>query len=302
MSDYFSALLGRGAGWLPVLERRQRSLFEPLAGRPVAAPRGVDGGDASEPRGASSSPPWGRSAAPPAARQAPMTARWADEAPAPARRDEAVAAQAHSGPAAPQAVLLLSRPVPVPMPMPMPMIARRDASETQRRDRAVRVSGVQHQATARRIDALVSSRESVPLRSSSWHSSSSRSPASRGHTEPDDQRLGEAPPSPPKPMAVGSCEPVPAAATAARAGASLAPMQAARPRPAVLLARSQNAAVSRRDAQGAAGSPAAAVQISIGRVEIRAVQAPVDTPRQAGPAAPRLSLDAYLRSRNGAAR
>lgn len=293
MSEYFSALLGRGAGWLPVLERRPRSLFEPLAGRPAAAPRGADEGDASEPRGASLSPPRGRSAAPPAARQEPTTARWADEAPAPARRDEAVAAQAHSGPAVPQAVSLLPRPVP--------MIARRDASETQRSDRAVRVSSVQHSETARRIDALVSSRESVPLRSSSLHSRSSRSPASRSHTEPDDQRLGEAPPSPPKPMAVGWREPVPAAATAARAGASLAPMQAARPRPAVLLARSQNAAVSRRDAQGVAGSPAP-VQISIGRVEIRAVQAPVDTPRQAGPAAPRLSLDAYLRSRNGAAR
>ena len=291
MSEYFSALLGRGAGWLPVLERRPRSLFEPLAGRPAAAPRGADEGNASEPRGASLSVPWGRSAAPPAARPEPMTARWADEAPAPARRDEAVAAQAHSGPAVPQAVSLRPRPVP--------MIARRDASETQRSDRGVRVSGLQPHATARRVDALVSSRESVPLRSSSLHSSSSRSPASRSHAEPDDQRLGEAPP--PKAMAVGSREPVPAAATATRAGASLAPMQAARPRPAVLLARSQNAAVSRRDAQGVAGSPAP-VQISIGRVEIRAVQAPVDTPRQAGPAAPRLSLDAYLRSRNGAAR
>ena len=291
MSEYFSALLGRGAGWLPVLERRPRSLFEPLAGRPAAAPRGADEGNASEPRGASLSVPWGRSAAPPAARPEPTTARWADEAPAPARRDEAAAAQTHSGPAATQAVSLLPRPVP--------MIARRDASETQRSDRAVRVSSVQHPETARRIDALVSSRESVPLRSSSLHSSSSRSPASRSHTEPDDQRLGEAPP--PKAMAVGWREPVPAAATAARAGASLAPMQAARPRPAVLLVRSQNAAVSRRDAQGVAGSPAP-VQISIGRVEIRAVQVPVDTPRQAGPAAPRLSLDAYLRSRNGAAR
>lgn len=293
MNDYFSALLERGAGGLPVLERRPRSLFEPLAGRSAAAPRGADERHASELLGASLASPRGHSAAPPAARQEPTTARWADEAPAPARRDEAVAAQAHSEPAAPQAELLLPRPVP--------MIARREASETQRSDRAVRVPSVQHQATARRIDALVSSRESVPLRSSSLHSSSSRSPASRSHAGPDDQRLGEAPPSPPKPMAESSREPVPAAATATRAGVGLAPMQASGPRPAVLLARSQNAAVSRRDAQGVAGSPAP-VQISIGRVEIRAVQAPVDTPRQAGPAAPRLSLDAYLRSRNGAAR
>ena len=288
MSGFLAALLGRDVGRLPVLERRPRSLFEPLAGRPAVAPRGADEDDASEPRGASLSAPAGRSAAPTAARQELMTARWADEAPAPARRDEAVAAQAHRGPVPPHAALLPPRPVP--------MIARRDASETQRSDRAVMVSSVQHQATARRIDALVSSPESAPLRSSS-----SRSPASRGHTGPDDHRVGEAPPSPPKPTAVGSREPVPAAAAATRAAATLAPMQSPRPRPAVLLARSQNAAVSKRDAPGVSGSPAA-VQISIGRVEIRAVQAPADTPRRAGPAAPRLSLDAYLRGRNGAAR
>ena len=293
MSGFLAALLGRDVGRLPVLERRPRSLFEPLAGRPAVAPRGADEDDASEPREASLSAPAGRSAAPTAARQEFMTARWAGEAPAPARRDEAVAAQAHRGPVPPHAALLPPRPVP--------MIARRDASETQRSDRAVMVSSVQHQATARRIDALVSSPESTPPSGSSSHSSSSRSPASRSHTGPDDHRVGDAPLSPPKPTAVGSRERVPAAAAATRAAATLAPMQSPRPRPAVLLARSQNAAVSKRDAPGISGSPAA-VQISIGRVEIRAVQAPADTPRRGGPAAPRLSLDAYLRGRNGAAR
>jgi hypothetical protein len=50
-----------------------------------------------------------------------------------------------------------------------------------------------------------------------------------------------------------------------------------------------------------ASNPTAAaptIQVTIGRVEVRAVPAP-PPPRSAGPAAPRLSLDAYLRSRAG---
>ena len=76
------------------------------------------------------------------------------------------------------------------------------------------------------------------------------------------------------------------------------------PHATVVLARVQADGVVRRDASFAV-TPAptlAPVQISIGRVEVRAVQAAPDPPRASGPAAPRLSLDAYLRQRNGAAR
>lgn len=73
---------------------------------------------------------------------------------------------------------------------------------------------------------------------------------------------------------------------------------------ALLLARHQSRAAPRREAP-ASTTPAAPapVQISIGRIEIRASSnAGAERPRPAGPAGPRLSLDDYLRSRNGAAR
>lgn len=67
--------------------------------------------------------------------------------------------------------------------------------------------------------------------------------------------------------------------------------------PVMVLARSQSAEVARR-AQTAAPAPAP-VQITIGRVEVRAASgAPERAPRPTGPAAPRLSLDDYLRQRN----
>ena len=70
----------------------------------------------------------------------------------------------------------------------------------------------------------------------------------------------------------------------------------------MLLARAQAPAVTRRESLHVAAPTPAPVQISIGRVEIRAVQAPANKPRAVGPAAPRLSLDDYLQQRNGAAR
>ncbi|MDE2300841.1 MAG: hypothetical protein KGK18_22085, partial [Burkholderiales bacterium] len=91
---------------------------------------------------------------------------------------------------------------------------------------------------------------------------------------------------------------------AARSIGSLQPPTGPVPRAAVELARLQDRAAVRRDAPfAAAAAPAPVpVQISIGRVEVRAVQAPPELPRAGGPAAPRLSLDAYLRQRNGAVR
>jgi len=72
-------------------------------------------------------------------------------------------------------------------------------------------------------------------------------------------------------------------------------------RPAVLLAKAAQSPLPRRE-------PAAAlalqppVQITIGRVEVRAVHAPAERARSAAPAAPRLSLDDYLRRRSGGSR
>jgi hypothetical protein len=68
--------------------------------------------------------------------------------------------------------------------------------------------------------------------------------------------------------------------------------------PAVALARSQTTLVTHREQ--AAPPP---VQITIGRVEVRAAPTGSErTPRDRGPAKPRLSLDEYLRQRGGASR
>jgi hypothetical protein len=83
-----------------------------------------------------------------------------------------------------------------------------------------------------------------------------------------------------------------------------APQQGPAPRtqPSVSLARAQAMNAARREPAPIAAPTPAPVHISIGRVEIRAVQASADKPRAIGPAAPRLSLDDYLQRRNGAAR
>jgi hypothetical protein len=71
-------------------------------------------------------------------------------------------------------------------------------------------------------------------------------------------------------------------------------------RSAVLLAKSQTSTQVRRERQSL---PAPApVQITIGRVEVRAVAAKGERAPASAPAGPRLSLDEYLRQRNGAAR
>ncbi|HJV60821.1 MAG TPA: hypothetical protein VJ743_07730 [Albitalea sp.] len=73
------------------------------------------------------------------------------------------------------------------------------------------------------------------------------------------------------------------------------------PPAAVLLAKAQSLAVVRHERQPRAVP--APVQISIGRVEVRAVGTSGERgSRASGPSAPRLSLDDYLRQRNGASR
>jgi hypothetical protein len=75
---------------------------------------------------------------------------------------------------------------------------------------------------------------------------------------------------------------------------------AQRSQPAVLFAKAQMRSIARHEIDAGVVQPAP-VQISIGRVEIRAASNAVERPRTAGPAAPRLSLDEYLRRRNGGA-
>ena len=90
----------------------------------------------------------------------------------------------------------------------------------------------------------------------------------------------------------------PAVVEAATPIGTLQPRPTPRAQSIVSLARAQAINAARREAPPAASPAPAPVQISIGRVEIRAVQTSADKPRAVGPAAPRLSLDDYLKHRN----
>lgn len=57
-----------------------------------------------------------------------------------------------------------------------------------------------------------------------------------------------------------------------------------------------------RDAKRERAEVAPTINVTIGRVEVRATQAPATAPRRAETAAPRMSLDDYLRRRNGEVR
>jgi len=72
-------------------------------------------------------------------------------------------------------------------------------------------------------------------------------------------------------------------------------------RPAVLLAKAAQQGPARREPAAAVNAPPP-VQITIGRVEVRALQPAAERARPGTPAAPRLSLDDYLRRRSGASR
>lgn len=70
------------------------------------------------------------------------------------------------------------------------------------------------------------------------------------------------------------------------------------PRPA----RRRERQAAARDAQSVRAEVPPTINVTIGRVEVRATQGPAPAPRRAETAAPRMSLDDYLRRRNGEVR
>jgi len=70
------------------------------------------------------------------------------------------------------------------------------------------------------------------------------------------------------------------------------------PRPA----RRREGQAAARDARGVRAEAPPTINVTIGRVEVRATQGPTPAPRRTETAAPRMSLDDYLRRRNGEVR
>ena len=255
MNGFLAALVARTEGRLPVLERRPRSLFEPVAGAPAThfaehEPQQHDVDSAL-------SPPTATPRAPrPEARDLPT-------------QDHGL----HAEPAARRVGLLW----PEPIAAIDPHAATKLDEERPATARAREVpTAPDERFMARRALAVAPPIEASPA----VH------PRARHEHAQGTGLLAAAP--------------TPVRGTPPAGTLQLRPASSARP--AMLLARAQAPAVTRRESPHAAAPTPAPVQISIGRVEIRAVQASADKPRAAGPAAPRLSLDDYLQRRNGAAR
>jgi hypothetical protein len=255
VNGFLAALVARAERRLPVLERRPRSLFEPVAGA-VATHLTEDEPQQRDADGARSSLAAMPFAARPEARDPPSP-------------DHGL----HAEPAAWRRGLLLPDPITAIAPPAATQLHEERPAITRAREAS---AAPDERPVARRALAVTPRIEA---------SSAVHARARHEHAQ-----------------GTGSLTAAPAPMHATPQAGALQSRPAATTRPALLLARAQAPFVTRRESPPAAAATLAPVQISIGRVEIRAVQAAADKPRAVGPAAPRLSLDDYLRRRNGAAR
>ena len=279
MSGFLGGLIQRAQGRAPSLQRRQPALFEPVVPWAGAMPS-----DVGEPRVAT-----GVHAAAPEVR--PERNDRMDRAPSePLRAVQVHGSDRAREPLTPASIAIgrtedvrapetvrSPRPArdPVP-PVPVPVQAIKPLQAPPR-------NGVEH-GTAVRLAS-----QPAPA----------QVPALAKATRPD--RTPPAPRSPRQPPDTASpAAPLPRQRPGDNApGIFTAPRPAATP-PAQTLARARAAQPASRKAALPATPPAAppAVQITIGRVEVRALTtAERSGPRTARPAAPRLSLDDYLRTR-----
>jgi hypothetical protein len=266
MPGFLATLVARAEGRLPLLERRPRALFEPAADAPAAPLGAIDARHASD-AGTSI-------ATPPASSDASRVAT--------AQREDG---DPRVAPSITAAVPGLLQAAPVRLPM---------------RDTPRDGTPARHDPMARVAPAT---RATPPPRPAVRVIEASAPAATGGmlerHEGPADMRPRAAAPSD---QAFAAAPIVQSARDAASPGGTLLRAPIPRTPAAVTFARSQGRMSERRDAPMAAAPLPVPVQISIGRVEIRAVQAGADRARGSAPAAPRLSLDDYLRGRNGAAR
>jgi len=278
MNAFLAGLVDRAQGRAPVLERRPRALFEPQRPEPAARIEEIaQDTSADEPRVAAAAshaahPSLERPIDRPLLPAVAPLARPVGREPAPARHE--------SMPARP-ALLAVE---------PLPASRRGSASTDDDAPRSPRRSSTP--------EARDTSREPAPRRAETANAALP--------TAPVRPRSAEATAREPRPREA-STPASPAVTTVQHVhhhhAASPAAARATTPVvcPAVLLAKAAQSPPPRREPAAAPASPPP-VQITIGRVEVRAVHAPAERARSAAPAAPRLSLDDYLRRRSGGSR
>jgi hypothetical protein len=293
--EFLAGVLDRSLGRVPVVQRRRQSLFEP---EPMAARARVVPLDSRGQREATEEAPDGQTSAaleatapqPPRApshRGARVPARMAatqdgereaagsEEAGAPIRvRESHAEHETHRG--------VPVSPREIQKPEPVAEAAR--ARAPKRLQEWESENPPLHERLRRKPEEGM-----TPPPDSSPHDSTERRPTANSARE-DSTRKSE----PPRDLGVGrlveTMTVFPGQATPAQAG----PPRLAHhpsPRPAAA-SRSTRAALPRETAP-----LAPTIHVTIGRIEIRAVAAATRPPRTPQPAAPRLSLEAYLRSR-----
>lgn len=284
MSPFLSGLIERASGAAPMLERRTRSLFEP---EPGAAATPVS--TAMESSETVESPP-------PLLSPATRSNQAVPAVPTPAAR----AAAENTGPdpapprrrrAAPaiEAAAVGSEPAPVPLPPPALKPAtlrtrfepRADAAPLEHPPAAVAAPPVTSVLKAKPMAAPAVVEPHTPVEKPALR----REPRKPEAGEDPSLRLRALTRPRPEPAALPqTAHPVPESQRAVA--------------PSVLLAR----VAQRSLPQAEPANQPPPVHISIGRVEVRAASGAPERSRERKPGGPRLSLDDYLRGRNGGGR
>jgi len=272
MSDFLSRVLARSQGQAPVLQRRRASLFEP------------------QPAVAQVEAPASRPTSPQPAPSAPLSRE-------------------------PAAVMERAPIQPFPVAVRAP--AELDATPVSRSESPVRSREQPREPAEERGTVLVEVGLGPPVAAPVARP---MAPSFEASVAPPVVTPGAplARPSAPAPAVTPPVRrragvPRPGSETIPRAGSEAvapapieAPALVEAPRPTVVtpLPRptlSSARGLTRRPAAPVMTSapPAPAIQVTIGRIEVRAVQSPSAPARRQGPAGPRLSLEEYLKSRAG---
>jgi hypothetical protein len=290
VANFFSSLLDRAMEREPVLQRRRPSPFEPVtqdvsdrvffAATPVRQP--ATAGDSALPR-----------------RQATPD-DMPPHRPGSTMRPEAPAIDAGAAP---------GRPGPPPGPRPPAEAAPMTASASRRTElpMAPSVPGPANEASGPGLEQAAR-RASVPLPDAVGELQA-RVPLAPAMRAADGPRRSPVRPAGPPPSAIQANLRQPAAAGVPHSVLQPAPTTAPNERPARPGSGSGTATIEPRRAARAAAqaqqvpAPSAPpVQVTIGRIEVRAVAGPGTPARSPRAAPPRLTLDDYLRSRSGGSR
>lgn len=279
MNRFISGLLDRAEGRAAVLERRPRALFEPR----VDEARSIGAPDLHELR---AEVPVSTQRA--QERDEPLPTRTRRNASRNERAEDAAAPRPSTIAESPH--VHVEQPSTQPMTRPaldVPHVRTASLPHTETAVRAHRATPPDSRQTP--LESTARASTVIEVRHVAEREAARKAPSTTERAPSSERRVPALPPT--RPRATKVDEPVRIPSPTRRLPASRSPEFAVR------LAKSQAPAIARRErTEPPVATP---VQISIGRVEVRAVTGRADRTPAKAPAVPRLSLDDYLRQRNG---